>query len=158
MYQKGLFPPTSLRVNLHTNKQTNAKIQDRTEADVILYGEKHKDEISKRINELQCEWDTERTLETNASILILISLLLGFLINQIWFILAGIVAAFLLQHALQGWCPPLPIIRRLGVRTAREIDDEIIALRMLRGDFTESKDAQEVLNQIRGTIQNKNTI
>jgi len=101
MYQKGLFPPTSLRVKLHTNKRTNGKIQKKTEADVIFYGEKHKDELSKRINELQCEWDTERTLETNASIFILISLLLGFFVHQMWFILAGLVAAFLPQHALQ---------------------------------------------------------
>jgi len=31
---------------------------------------------------------------------------------------------FLLQHGMQGWCPPLPILRRLGVRTRGEIDRE----------------------------------
>jgi hypothetical protein len=43
--------------------------------------------------------------------------------------------AFLFQHAVQGWCPPVPILRRLGYRTAREIDDERAALKALRGDF-----------------------
>ena len=43
--------------------------------------------------------------------------------------------SFLLQHALQGWCPPLPLFRRLGVRTAREIARERYALQALRGDF-----------------------
>lgn len=34
----------------------------------------------------------------------------------------------LLQHGLQGWCPPLPVLRRLGVRTRGEIDREKYAL------------------------------
>jgi hypothetical protein len=31
----------------------------------------------------------------------------------------------------------LPVLRRLGVRTAAEIHQEILALRILRGDFLE---------------------
>ena len=42
---------------------------------------------------------------------------------------------FLLQHAVQGWCPPVPFFRRRGVRTAREIEIERYALKALRGDF-----------------------
>ena len=45
------------------------------------------------------------------------------------------LTALLLQHALQGWCPPLPVFRRWGVRTAREIEEERYALKALRGDF-----------------------
>lgn len=51
---------------------------------------------------------------------------LGTFVNRRW---------FLLQHAVQGWCPPLPVFRRLGVRTAREIHEEILALKAMRGDF-----------------------
>jgi len=46
-----------------------------------------------------------------------------------------VVGGFLLQHALQGWCPPLPIFRRYGVRTQTEIDYERYALKALRGYF-----------------------
>ena len=46
-----------------------------------------------------------------------------------------VVGGFLLQHAVQGWCPPLPVFRRYGVRTQTEIDDERYALKALRGDF-----------------------
>ena len=45
------------------------------------------------------------------------------------------MTGFLLQHALQGWCPPVPVFRRLGVRTTAEIDRERYALKALRGDF-----------------------
>lgn len=47
------------------------------------------------------------------------------------------VGGFLLQHALQGWCPPVPVLRRLGFRTQTEIDEERYALKALRGDFRE---------------------
>jgi hypothetical protein len=42
---------------------------------------------------------------------------------------------FLFQHAIQGWCPPVPVLRRLGFRTANEIEQERTALKALRGDF-----------------------
>src|SRR3954471_19127459 len=45
------------------------------------------------------------------------------------------VTAFLLQHAVQGWCPPVPFFRKRGVRTMLEIDEERFALKALRGDF-----------------------
>ena len=38
-------------------------------------------------------------------------------------------------HGLQGWCPPVPFLRRMGFRTASEIDYERYALKALRGDF-----------------------
>ena len=42
---------------------------------------------------------------------------------------------FLLQHAIQGWCRPVPFFRKRGARTMREIDEERFALKALRGDF-----------------------
>ncbi len=45
------------------------------------------------------------------------------------------VGGFLLQHAVQGWCPPLPVFRQMGVRTQTEIDEKRAALKALRGDF-----------------------
>mgnify|MGYP006201292969 CR=1 FL=1 len=52
-------------------------------------------------------------------------------------LLPAAVFTFFGQHALQGWCPPIPIFRRLGVRTHREIARERYALKALRGDFSE---------------------
>ncbi|HJS07611.1 MAG TPA: hypothetical protein VJ809_08115, partial [Pirellulales bacterium] len=52
-------------------------------------------------------------------------------------IVPGVVLSFLFQHAVQGWCPPVPVLRRLGVRTREEIDREKYALKALRGDFSE---------------------
>lgn len=79
----------------------------------------------------------ERTLEANAATIALIGLGLGTLVNRRFFMLPAVVAGFLLQHAVQGWCPPVPFFRRRGVRTAREIDVERYGLKALRGDFAD---------------------
>ena len=47
----------------------------------------------------------------------------------------AIVGAAVFAHALTGWYPLLPIMRRLGIRSAREIARERYALKALRGDF-----------------------
>jgi hypothetical protein len=91
--------------------------------------------IQKRLNELQREWDIERAIEANASSLALAGLALGFFVSSWFYLLPAAVAAFLLQHALQGWCPPVPVLRRLGYRTQTEIEQERYALKALRGDF-----------------------
>jgi hypothetical protein len=47
---------------------------------------------------------------------------------------------------VQGWCPPLPIIRKLGIRTPEEISNEKVAIKYLRGDFTQKeKEAKNIL-------------
>jgi len=60
---------------------------------------------------------------------------LGATVDRRFFALPAVVAGFLLQHALQGWCPPLPVFRRLGFRTQAEMERERYALKALRGDF-----------------------
>jgi hypothetical protein len=91
--------------------------------------------LDDRLAELDEEWDVERVLEANASSLILAGLTLALVHDRRWLWLPAGVAAFLLQHAVQGWCPPLPVLRRLGLRTRDEIARERHALRTLRGDF-----------------------
>jgi hypothetical protein len=85
------------------------------------------------------EWDIEYCLEANASSLALGGLLLGAFVDRRLLILPALLMAFLLQHALQGWCPPVPLFRRLGFRTVSEIDEEPYALKALRGDFGDIK-------------------
>ena len=75
----------------------------------------------------------ESVLETNAAALALSGTLRGRFVDTRWLYLPGLVTVFLLQHALQGWCPPVPTFHRLDVRTRREIDAEKYALKALRG-------------------------
>jgi hypothetical protein len=126
--------PTATRVTEHTATHVNRQIEREIEASVAYFAE-HRDEIDGRLEELGREWDIERTLEANAASFSLLGLTLALTVDRRWLALPIGVAAFLLQHAVQGWCPPVPVFRRLGVRTADEIDRERYALKALRGDF-----------------------
>jgi hypothetical protein len=74
-------------------------------------------------------------LEINAATLALSGLALGVFVNRKLLAIPAVVLAFLLQHGIQGWCPPLPVLRKLGFRSRQEIDAEKYALKALRGDY-----------------------
>jgi len=123
------------RVRANTSAEVNRQIDRETDVHVRAYAQMGGEEIARRIHELDREWDMERILETNASALALTGVFFGLLGSKKWLIISGAVLAFLFQHASQGWCPPVPLLRRLGVRTRKEIDQEKYALKALRGDF-----------------------
>ncbi|MBX3300652.1 MAG: DUF2892 domain-containing protein [Nitrospira sp.] len=127
--------PTTTRVEQHTDEAVNEEIQRQIEQRIASVGKQGEYEINRRLEKLDQEWDMERTLEANAATIALVGLGLGALVNRRFFILPAVVAGFLLQHAVQGWCPPVPFFRRLGIRTAREIDSERYGLKAIRGDF-----------------------
>jgi hypothetical protein len=128
------------RVREHTHPKINRRIDNETRASLQVLASAKDDAIERHLETLDGEWDVERLLMTNASILALSGLALGTLVDRRWLILPGVVLPFLLQHAVQGWCPPLPVLRRaFGVRTRREIDREKFALKALRGDFDSNR-------------------
>jgi hypothetical protein len=137
MKSKNIFPPTSQRVFLRTDPKANEDIRNQTIRNLNIFKNCNEPEVTERIRKLNQEWDTERFLEVNASMLMLLSSYLGIKSSRIWFLLTGTIAVFMLQHAFLGWCPPLPIVRKWGVRTADEINSEKTALKVMRGDFKE---------------------
>ncbi|OQW37264.1 MAG: hypothetical protein A4E19_13955 [Nitrospira sp. SG-bin1] len=130
-----MIPSTTTRVEQHTDEAINERIRRQTEQNIAAVSGQGHEAINRRLEELEHEWDMERTLEANAASISLLGLGLGALVNRRFFMLPAMVAGFLLQHAIQGWCPPVPIFRRLGFRTAREINIERCALKAVRGDF-----------------------
>ena len=130
-----MIPSTAHRVPESTAERVNDEIRRRTEESIARCAAAGPEAIDRRLTELDREWDIERTLEANAATAVLVGLTLGATVDRKWFIFPAVVAGFLLQHAVQGWCPPLPVFRRYGVRTQTEIDYERYALKSLRGDF-----------------------
>lgn len=126
--------PTAQRAEAQTTPAFNRRIADQTRASIHYYAA-HTAEIETRLAELDREWDMERTLETNAAALAFAGTLLGATLDRRFLVLPLLVSGFLLQHALKGWCPPVVLFRRLGVRSAAEIERERAALKALRGDF-----------------------
>lgn len=137
-----VLPASDERVPRHTEEHINQRIEDEMHYRLCHYAH-HTDEIDQRLRELDREWDIERALEANASALALTGLCMGTTIAKKWYLLSAGVMGFLLQHAVQGWCPPVGLFRRIGFRTASEIEQERSALKALRGDFADVEPQRE---------------
>jgi len=120
----------------------------------VLYYTKHPEEIEKRLGELDREWDVERVTETEFGLSALTGVTLG-LFSRKWTLLGALAAGLLAYHAVQGRSPIGLAYRRMGFRTANEIDQERFALKALRGDFgdlgadTESDVAEKARKALR---------
>jgi hypothetical protein len=125
------------RVRAATTPKSLQKIDQTIEEKVRFYASQPREVITRRISELDREWDIERMIETNASSLALLGVVLGLTRGRQWLLLSAGVLGFLLWHGTKGWCPPVPALRKMGVRTRGEIDREKFALKVLRGDFQE---------------------
>lgn len=129
------FPPTSRRVELRTTPEVNERIRERSDDNVERLAHASVADFDRRLKELDDEWDIERVLQANASVVSLLGIALGARADRRFLVLPSFVFGFFAQHALQGWCPPIPVFRRLGVRTRKEIERERHSLKLLRGDF-----------------------
>ncbi len=139
-----MFATTASRVAGNTADHVNAEIRFQTEQSIARCAAAGPSAIEQRLDALDHEWDIERYLETMAPSFTLLGLTLGLTVNRKWLVLPFLVQGFFLQHALQGWCPPVPVLRRLGIRTSDEINEERFALKALRGDF---RDLEETGSQ-----------
>lgn len=119
------------RIRNSTSDQNNQRIDAAMQQRLADYEGRPAAELEQRIAELDAEWDIERVLTLNASTLTLLGLVLGVKKDRRWLGLSATVMAFLFQHSVQGWCPPLPVFRALGVRTRGEIDTEKFALKAM---------------------------
>jgi hypothetical protein len=135
--------PTSTRVEESTTPASRERIHRHTES-TLARAAADQGSIERRLRELDQEWDIERALQTNFAIVNWASITLGALVGRSWFLLTGVATGFMARHALKGWCPPVSVLRRLGFRTSREINQERYALKALRGDFQGIESTQPV--------------
>ena len=112
-----------------TPEKVNQKNDAKMEQSLQYYQHQSVDAIEERITELDKEWDVNRVLDLNAATLSFSGVILAATVSKKWLWLPGVVTAFLIQHAIQGWCPPIALFRALGLRSRQEIDREKYALR-----------------------------
>ncbi len=116
-----VLPPTEERVPLHTRTSDNVLIAVEAIARVKNHFNSPPSVITESIEKLESQWDIERVLEFNASALSLISFVLAWYLHS-WkpLLFAFAIAFFLLQHAIQGWCPPVPIFRSMVITSIEQ--------------------------------------
>lgn len=133
---KKVFPSTAKKVQEQTNPCINNEIRNCAMNRITTYKDSTPEMLSEKINDLNNEWDIERFLEVNTAVTVLLCSLLGVRRSKL-FLFTGVLGFFLLQHALQGCCPLLTLVRSMGLRTAEEIYNEKTALKIARNDFAQ---------------------
>jgi hypothetical protein len=116
------------RIEQHTKPEINKRIHKQMDRNIDYY-QQHKEEIGQRIEELQNEWTTDRVFLTAGGAMALSSAILTTATNNRRFaVMSAVAGSFLLMYSIAGWAPPLALLRRLGIRTSSEVDDERCAL------------------------------
>ena len=121
------------RIRRHSPPAINAQID--LELRQRAAGSSGEQVIAQRLGELNREWEVDRALMAVFPVLGGLSFGLGLSRARRhprrfngWFTLLGVQMGFMMLHALVGWCPPVAALRRLGFRSAREIEAERHAL------------------------------
>ena len=126
------------RVRDHSGQSSNRRIAERTSARVEQVVARGRDAVIRRLAEIDQEWDVDRALMVNFAIAGGAAYATGLYRygqspwlgrrRKGWLYFFSAQLGFLLLHGTLGWCPPLPVFRRLGVRTKTEIEAERQAL------------------------------
>ena len=136
------------RVRDHSSQLVNRRIAERTQDRVQRVVSQGHDAIVERLTQLDREWDVDRALMVNFAIAGGTAYAVGLqrYASSPWFgrrrkgflYFFAAQLGFLLLHGTVGWCPPLPVFRRLGVRTKSEIESERHTLLKALGSDTPS--------------------
>ena len=122
-------------VRHYSSSEDPQEIENRRERNVRFYAAQPPDLIAAHIDDLRREWSMERYLQVNVSVAAFVTAFFALVRRRGWAVLTCLALGFFLYHALRGFDPPIHLLRKFGVRTRREIDQEIYALKALRGDF-----------------------
>jgi hypothetical protein len=124
------------RVRDHSAHVVNRRIVREIDANVERCIRDGRDAVITRLTELDHEWDIDRVLMANFAILGGAAYAIGLerythgrfgmlgRRRKGWLYFFSTQLGFLFMHAAVGWCPPVVLWRRLGVRTKAEIDAE----------------------------------
>lgn len=136
------------RVRENTMQYVNEDLDERAEDRVRGYARSSREEITARIKELEAEWSIERLIESEAPLMALTGLGLGAFVNRKFLVLPAFVFGMVALHGVQGWYPMMPLFRRMGFRSRKEIDREKFAMKALRGDFKDIQTIGEESEQV----------
>lgn len=125
-----------LQASDRVRNETPASVRDRIDRETVSRIAELRDagdpgSIHRRLAQLDHEWNIDRAVMMNFAVVGGAAFAAGVSGRRGWLALFSSQIAFLALHAVNGWCPPTMVMRRMGVRTQLEIEAERAALRSL---------------------------
>lgn len=111
------------KVRQMTPRSVNEKIDRQMLQRVEEISAQGPEAIKGRLQELEKEWDLDKVLMLNFSVLVFAQLLAARK-DKRWLWGPIIQTPFMAMHAVLGWCPPSLWFRPMGFRTDKEIQSE----------------------------------
>lgn len=140
------------RVRALTPEPLNAEIDHCAAARIEDYATRPRAELDARLDALDRSWSLDRVL-----VLALSAIGLGTAAMAArqprWLLLNALAGASLLRFSTSGGGLGVLALRKLGLRTRREIDCERCALKALRGDFDMVTSAHSPVAQAGNALQ-----
>ena len=126
-------------------RSVNERIDSETQGRIDLVLDQGPEAIQRRLWELGQEWDIDRALMATFGVVGGATFSVGVLKNKRLLGFLGIQLAFLMNHAVKGWCPPASVLRRMGFRTQKEIQAErqVLINALLEARVQGSEEPQE---------------
>ncbi|MEO6095927.1 MAG: hypothetical protein ABIW76_09655 [Fibrobacteria bacterium] len=109
-----------------------------TRKNVLFYGSLGREALAERIQALEDEWDLEKTGAVLLSGAGVLGLVLGLIGSPRWRLLAWATVPLLFLHGRGKWKSAEGLLRPMGFRARREIQEEKYALKAMRGDYGDS--------------------
>lgn len=100
--------------------------------------------IDQRLDELESEWTAGRAVKATTGVCLIAGVALAALVNPWWLILPMVAGAALIHYMFYRRSWLAQIFTQMGLRSGTEIENERIALRVLRGDFQQLPTVFEV--------------
>jgi hypothetical protein len=91
--------------------------------------------IEDRLTELDREWTAGRATKAVIGVMLVVGFALAAIVNPWWLILPAVAGLFLLQYLFDRTSWLGRFFHAMGVRHGSEVDQEKMALKVLRGDF-----------------------
>lgn len=104
-------------------------------ARIASIAEQGPEAVNRRLVELNAEWTIGRWVKVICGFTLIAGLVLSFTLSPWWLLLVGVGGVTLGQYLFFRRSVMGGLLSAAGVRSGTVIDDERVALRVLRGDF-----------------------
>jgi hypothetical protein len=106
-----------------------------TRKNLLFYGSLGREALDERIQALEDEWDLEKAGAVLLSGAGVLGLVMGLIGSRHWRLLAWAAVPLLFLHGRGQWKSAEGLLRPLGFRPRRDIQEEKYALKAMRGDY-----------------------